>query len=147
MNQASDVRPRLFDAFHRMDALAKRFIVAGALLACLVVGYAIFARGKDDPNIAPFEAPDVGDKPSACLTAAREKYEASWAESCVSVARQRQSRLTGCLTDRSVMTNPYMGKSYCDKAFGGIDPSPQCALPAAMGKTIKQSYEEARSKC
>jgi len=65
-----------------------------------------------------------------CNSEAQDNYNANWAAACESNAKSQRSGLANCLSDRLVMTNQFMGASYCKKTFGTSDPSPNCTLPA-----------------
>ena len=55
--------------------------------------------------------------------------------------------LRNCLSDRAIISNPYMGENYCKSTFGNIDPSPNCSLPKGRAESIGQANKDAQQRC
>ena len=83
----------------------------------------------------------------SCVISARADYEVNWATACKGVASVQQIQLQNCLSDKSVMSNPYMGESYCKTTFTGADASPNCSLPGARADDVNKTYQDEQQKC
>lgn len=141
-----------------MEKLVKVAVVLGALLAGVGVfyHYVIFLPGveRQKAERAEVEKRDAANREAsrqifyeACKKDASINYSANWAAACEEVARTRTMQLRNCLSDRMIVTNPYMGENYCKATFGDIDPSPNCSLPKGRAESIDQSFKDAQQRC
>lgn len=141
-----------------MEKLVKFGVVLGALLAGLGVfyHYVIFLPSVERQKVKQEEAEkrEAASKEASrqifyetCKKNANSNYSANWASACEDVARTETMRLRNCLSDRAVMSNPYLGEHYCKSTFGDIDPSPNCSLPKIRAESIDQSFKDAQQRC
>jgi len=86
-------------------------------------------------------------KYETCLIGARKNYEMNWAKACDSVSRIMEDSLRNCLSDKQIMSNPYMGENYCRRTYKTITPSPDCSLPKSRAESIDQRYKQEEDKC
>jgi hypothetical protein len=84
---------------------------------------------------------------ASCLVGARADYETNWENACKDLASAQQSQYQNCLSDKFVMSNPYMGENYCKKMFTGADASPNCSLPGARADSANKTYQDEQQKC
>lgn len=82
-----------------------------------------------------------------CMSAVGQDYDVNWATSCKNVALEQAQGLQNCMTDPSIISNPYMGRSYCQSNYGNSDPSPHCTLPNNRAGSINQAKRDAEQKC
>lgn len=130
-----------------MDKLLKMAVVVGALLAGIGVfyHYVIFL-----PGIEREKATQADRRQQAygrCIEQAESIYDASWAAACKNVAQSDAMELKNCLSDKMVMTNPYMGAAYCKRTYGATDPSSECTLPKARAESINAAHKQAQQRC
>ena len=130
-----------------MDKLLKLAIVFGVLLAGTGVfyHYVIFLPGVEKEKTA-----QLGRRQEAysrCIEQTESIYDANWAAACKDVAQLEAVELRNCLSDRMVMTNPYMGAAYCKRTFSGADPSPECTLPRVRAESIDTAHKQAQQRC
>lgn len=141
-----------------MDKALRLAIAVAVLLAGTGVFYyyVIFLPGVQQQAVQAAEKAkqDEAAKEAArkshydsCLAGARANYEANWAAACQSVASIRQRQYQNCLSDKFVMSNPYMGESYCKQSFSDADASPNCSLPSARADDINKTYGNEQQKC
>ena len=89
----------------------------------------------------------VKNRYNFCMQSARESYDNNWTRACQSVAQQNQIDLKQCLSDPSIVNNQFMGPSWCQKQYGKIDPSPDCALPGKRADDVEEKYEAGKTQC
>ena len=141
-----------------MDRAVKLAIILGALLAGFGVfyHYVVFLPGAQRERATAAER-ERQEKATAaegerqvterrdlqrriayesCLVAARRNYDADWATACESVAATREEQLKNCLSDKSIISNRYLGPEHCHSTYGGADPSPECTLPKTRAESI-----------
>ncbi|TAL53804.1 hypothetical protein [Pandoraea sp.] len=82
-----------------------------------------------------------------CKTLADQSYLEEWAAACKDVAHQQLVQLRNCLSNKLIMSNSFMGATYCKNTFGASDPSPNCSLPTPRADSINQDYGNAQQKC
>jgi hypothetical protein len=141
-----------------MEKLLKVAVILGALLAGVGVfyHYVIFLPSVERQKIerAETEKREAANQEAsrqrfyeACKKDARSNYSANWAAACEDHAHTQTNRLRGCLSDQTIITNPYMGENYCKTTFGDIDPSPDCSLPKSRSESINQANKDAQQQC
>jgi hypothetical protein len=141
-----------------MEKLVKLAVVLGALLAGVGVfyHYVIFLPGVERQKVEREEAAkrEAASKEASkqIFYEARKKdaesnYSANWAAACEDVARTETMQLRNCLSDRAIVTNPYLGEHHCKSTFGDIDPSPNCSLPKGRAESINQTFKDAQQRC
>ena len=82
-----------------------------------------------------------------CKANALKNYDANWAAACVSFARSQEMSLRNCLSDRTIISNPYMGENYCRGTFRNTDSSPTCTLPKVQADSINQAFDGEQQRC
>jgi len=82
-----------------------------------------------------------------CMSTARRLYDQNWAEACKNVASTKTRELNNCLETPSIVSNPYMGRQWCEKQYGDIDPSADCTLPGPRADGVNQYYTESKQQC
>lgn len=141
-----------------MDKVVKLAIIIGAFLAGVGVfyHYVIFLpeAQREESSAADRQKREIELRElqrrnayGACLGEARRNYEAQWAASCKEVAVTRAGELKSCLSNKSVVTNPYMGADFCKRSYGDADPSPQCSLPQSRAQFINDTYKQEQDRC
>ena len=141
-----------------MEKLVKVAVILGALLAGIGVfyHYVVFLPSVERQKIesAENEKRETAKQEAsrqmfyeACKRDASNNYLANWAVACEDIAKIRTSQLRGCLSDQTIITNPYMGENYCKTTFGDIDPSPNCTLPKVRAESINQADKDLQQRC
>jgi hypothetical protein len=130
-----------------MEKIVRYSIVAAMLMAGagIFYRYVIFL-----PEVERQKAEIAAQKKQnydACNIGARNNYDTNWAAACKSNAQFQSTQLKNCLTDPAVITNQFLGASYCHRTFGGRDSSPKCALPKVLADSINLNYKENQEKC
>lgn len=82
-----------------------------------------------------------------CLLAVGQDYEANWAAACVTASVESERRQNNCLADRSIISNQFMGPSYCRSTFQIRNRSPTCTLPGDAADTVNRYFTAAKQKC
>ncbi len=130
-----------------MDKITKLAVITGALLAGIGVfyHYVIFLPGveRDKADKARHRQDAYGQ----CMEQADISYSTGWATACKNVAESTAMELKNCLSNKVIMTNPYMGASYCNRTFGVADPSPECTLPESRANSLNATYKEEQQRC
>jgi hypothetical protein len=146
-NETADTYTPALQAGYRMDKLTRMAVIAGVLLAGIGVfyHYVIFLPGVEHDKAA--QAVRRQAAYSRCMEQADSIYNADWATACKDVAESAAVELRNCLSDKLIMTNPYMGASYCKRTFAGADPSPECTLPKSRAQSLNAAHKEAQQRC
>jgi hypothetical protein len=139
-----------------------KFVKIAVIVAALMAGFGIFYHyvihlpSIERDKIAAVEkekteaeATEAARKVQyeSCKRTASQLYNIDWARACVSVANAKKADLQNCLTNRSIVTNPYMGEHYCRENFGGADPSEDCTLPKSRAESINKTLSDAEQQC
>ncbi|MBT9155023.1 MAG: hypothetical protein DDT39_01713 [Firmicutes bacterium] len=82
-----------------------------------------------------------------CIYTAQQNYDYNWAEACTSVAAENTRDLKNCLATPSIVQNEFMGRQWCEKQYGDIDPSPNCSLPGKRADGVNEYHAEALKQC
>lgn len=141
-----------------MDKLLKLSVIAAALMAGggVFYHYVVFLPGIEQAKREKEEAQQAASTQKAaarqvayerCKVAARINYDSNWASACTAVAAQAQTDYNHCLRDPAVMSNQFLGKAHCEKAYGQRDASPECSLPGRRSDSINAGYKDAQDKC
>ena len=139
-----------------------KFVKISIIVAALMAGFGVFyhyvihlpaierekrdAEEQEKADAALAEAARKSQYES-CKGRAAQMYNADWARACASVAESKKADLQNCLTNRSIMTNPYMGEHYCRENFADIDASEDCTLPKSRAESINKTYSDAEQQC
>jgi hypothetical protein len=141
-----------------MDRLVKFAILFGAILAGggVFYHYVVYLPGVEEANRARAEETRQSaarqemqrqQSYEVCKVGARRAYESDWATACATTAQTVADRQRKCLSDKAIMSNPYMGENYCRTTFSAADPSPNCSLPGPRADGINKTYHEREEKC
>ena len=141
-----------------MDKLMRIAVMFGALLAGSGVfyHYVVFLPGleRTKQEQAATEKREAAEQANAkqvvyesCKQLARATYESNWATACESVANERTASMRNCLVDPAIMKNEFLGKEYCKRTYGDVDPSPSCTLPGVRATAINGYRRTAEDKC
>lgn len=133
-----------------MEKLLKIAVMIGLLLAGggVFYHYVVFlpaveqqkaAKAEEEKAEAARQEEARQQQYETCTASARENYESNWAAACKHVAATRADELRSCLADKLVMTNPYMGASYCKSEYGKSDASADCSLPKGRAESINKT--------
>lgn len=134
-----------------MDKFVRLAVVVGALMAGggIFYHYVIFLPGIEERKVAQ-QSNDATLRQlqyEDCISSARANYDANWASACKSYAQAESVNLRNCLSDKMVMSNPYMGSAYCKSTYGHSDSSPDCTLPRGRSDSIDKTHREEQQKC
>ena len=141
-----------------MDKLMRLAVMFGALLAGggAFYHYVVFLPGierakQDQVATEKREAAEQANAKQvayeACKQLARATYESNWATACESVAKERTAAMRNCLVDPSIMKNEFLGKQFCNRTYGEVDPSASCTLPGVRANSINGYLKTAEDKC
>lgn len=141
-----------------MDKLLRNALIAGILLAGFGIffHYVIFLPSVERQKAAQIAAEkEQAAKQQAarqltystCMAEASSAYDTQWATACMSVAKENKIGYSRCIRDSSIMTNEFMGKSYCERVYGDSDPSPDCSLPSKRADGVNEYFEAGKRKC
>ena len=141
-----------------MDKFLGRTLGVAALLAGAGVfyHYVIHLPGLErDKRVAEAEAAETlknqqqqrASQYQICMYSAQESYESNWATACKNVAAENTRELKNCLATPSIMQNQFMGKQWCEKQYGDIDPSPSCTLPGKRADVVNKYLADSEKQC
>lgn len=134
-----------------MDKFVRLAVVLGALMAGggIFYHYVIFLPGVEERKMEQQkeEATARQQQYEECVSSARANYDANWAAACKSHAQAESASLRNCLSDKMIMSNPYMGPDYCKSTYGKSDSSSDCTLPRGRSDSINKTYHEEQQKC
>ena len=128
-----------------LDTFTRRAIAIGALMAgaAIFYHYVIFipsvertkqAQLESDKKEAELRVTKRAQDYEYCKETARISYNVGWYVACSVVAKDRKLQYENCLKDPSVMSNPLMGKQYCNRTYGKTDSSSVCEVASSAYK-------------
>lgn len=82
-----------------------------------------------------------------CINIAEENYSDYWQRSCQKIAAANKAALDKCLNNNSIMSNEYMGESYCKRVYGTAKYNADCSLPTAQAENIEKRRKENKERC
>jgi hypothetical protein len=76
-----------------------------------------------------------------CIANSESLYSVRWDGTCERVEEMRRKNYAQC------MSNPVMGKPFCENTYGESSPSKNCRLPTGLAKDLGADLEQSRNRC
>lgn len=141
-----------------MDNFTKRVIAIAALLigAGIFFHYVVYLPGIErekreaiasEAAKKEMEKQRIANEYQNCLNTAQDYYASNWAKACKGVATEQQSALLNCMSTPSIINNQFMGRQWCNRQYGDINPSPDCTLPGKRAENVNKYYDNAKQQC
>lgn len=136
---------------------ARKWLKGGLVSAALLGGAALVSHFVVDVSVVdrPVTAVPAPKPVSASARLALEQcvkdafllYDLHWSAACMVVAEQDEAKHAACLNDPAVMSDPHLGRKYCDRIFPPRDDSIDCDLPDARAANVNALLRDAQRKC
>ncbi len=82
-----------------------------------------------------------------CINESELIYSQNWANNCKKIADKNKASLRQCLNDESIMSNQYLGRSFCLKSYGATEFDENCSLPRVTAQDLEDFRKERKDNC